>query len=140
MKLKDARISLLVNADQISIEVEDAVANTVFLRLELTPEQFARALSRQMCTECAVGEVFRLDRIGKKHEHKRFEFPLSLPPGAHFYGHEQKDLAVKDVLEHCPEGWIPDSNFGSQDSFFEKDGAQWARCTIRRYVSLDEED
>jgi len=135
VKLRDARLTLLVNEDQINIEVEDCAASTVFLRLKLTPEQFTRALSRQAFVKCDSGEVFHLDRVGKKQEHKTLEFPLPKDLG---YG-KRKEAASAAVLERCPEGWIPDNYFSSQNSFFDKDGEPWARCTIRRYVELGED-
>jgi hypothetical protein len=73
--------------------------------------------------------VIGLEKIGKRHQHKTFEFPI--PVG------RNKIKAREIVSSICPEGWVPDKEFNSQDSFFIKDGEYWARTIIRRWVDID---
>jgi hypothetical protein len=128
MKL-EGRISVLINRDGTTIEVEDENANARFLKITLTPEQLSAALSRQMAVECEI-EVKGLEKIGKKHENKRFEFEIPSDLVSSRNENELQKLA-QSLLN---DGWIAERYFSSQDSFFKKDGVQYARCTIRRWV------
>ena len=128
MKL-EGRISVLINRDGTTIEVEDENANARFLKITLTPEQLSAALSRQMAVECEI-EVRGLEKIGKKHENKRFEFEIPSDLANSRNENELQKLA-QSLLS---DGWIAERYFSSQDSFFKKNGVQYARCTIRRWV------
>jgi uncharacterized protein YqgQ len=128
MKLK-GQISILISADHTIIEVSDKDASIQFLQIELTPEQLSRALSRQAYVECGLS-LNKLDCIGKKHESKSFEFEISEDMANSSYSNELREIATKQLSE----GWIPDRHFASQNTFFTKDGKQYARCTIRRWV------
>ena len=128
MKLKNGRITMLASEDGMKIELHDNDASITFAHIKLTPIQLAQALGRLGYTECEI-EVRLLDKIGKKMEHKGFTFEL--PETDTF---RNKDLAKKIGAESCPEGWESDLHFGSQGSFFTKDGKQYARTTIRRWV------
>ena len=115
--------------DTIHITLVDGLASIEFAEVSLTPEQFALAITGLGRIVCDM-EVRGLDRVGKKMEHDSLEFPL----GVESYAKNAKKVAIKKAHEACPEGWIPDTYFGSQDSFFYRDGETWARCTIRRWV------
>jgi hypothetical protein len=128
MKL-EGRISVLINRDGTTIEVEDKNANARFLKITLTPEQLSAALSRQMAVECEI-EVKGLEKIGKKHENKRFEFEIPSDLASSRNENELQKLAQSLLTD----GWIAERYFSGQDSFFKKDGVQYARCTIRRWV------
>jgi hypothetical protein len=127
MKL-EGRISLLINRDETTIEVEDENANARFLKITLTPEQLSAALSRQCSVECQI-EVRGLEKIGKKHENKYFEFEIPIELASSRNENELQNLA-QSLLK---DGWIAEKYFSSQNSFFKKDGVQYARCTIRRW-------
>jgi len=118
-------ISILINSDYTTIEIEDKDANTTFVKVRLTPEQLSMALSRLSYTPCEM-EVHKLERVGKRHEHKSHEFEIPND----VKNNELHNLA----LLSCENGWTPDNYFGSQNSFFTKDGKKYARCTIRRWV------
>lgn len=128
MKLQ-GKISLIINREETYIEIEDRDANTTFLKVKLTPEQLSAALSRQAYVDCEL-EVAGLDRVGKKHEHKTFEFeiPNDLSGSKH-----EKELQIL-AQSQLTDGWIAEGYFSSQSSFFKKDGVQYARCTVRRYI------
>lgn len=133
MKINDPRISVLINRDYTTIRVTDNDAAICFLELHLTPEQLSAALSRLGDTKCEKGEVFNLDKLNKRMEHKNLEFPM--PKNA---GSGDKEAAAKAALKHCPEGWESDQYFGSQGSFFSKDEKQWAQTQIRRWVEIED--
>ena len=126
----EGKISIFIGRDSTTIEIYDTNANIKFCQIELTPEQLSSALSRLSYTECKSVHVMSLDKVGKKHEHKTMEFEL--PRDVSFKSRHSVANIVS--LNVCPEGWTPDNYFGSQDSFFQKDGKQYARCIIRRYV------
>lgn len=118
--------------DTIHITFVDEDACIEFAEATLTPEQFALAITGTGHTDCDM-EVRGLDRVGKKMEHDSLEFPL----GVTSYDKNAKEVAAKKSREACPEGWKLDAYFGSQGSFFQRDGETWARCTIRRWVEKD---
>ena len=128
MKL-EGKISILINPDKTTIKIEDYNANIRFLQIELTPEQLSAVLSRQSSVKCQI-DVNGIDRIGKKHENKYFEFIIPKELSSSSKVNELHDLA-QSLLS---DGWIADKYFSSQNSFFKKDEFQYARCTIRRWV------
>jgi len=130
MELIDAKITILVSADYTTIELIDWRAGITFARVTLTPEQLSSALSRRSHTDCII-ELMGLNKIGKKHMCKTFEFPL--PPDSEYH---DKGVAIITAQKLCPEGWEPDLNFSSQNSFFYKDKElrqPWARTIIRKW-------
>ena len=133
MKL-EGRISILINRDGTTIEIEDEKANTRFVRITLTPEQLSAALSRQMAVECEL-EVKGLSRVGKVHENKSFEFEI--PKDLASSRNEQNLHEIAQSL--LTDGWVADRYFSSQNSFFQKDGVRYARCTIRRWIEQPKE-
>jgi hypothetical protein len=133
----DAKITILASEDGVRIEIEDADANTTICEVTLSPEDFViAAMARHACVRC-VADVPFPERIGTKHENKYLEFPLSIQERVY---EDRNVSASADADLHCPEGWLPDYYFGSQNSFFNKDGERWARCTIRRYVPKTDHD
>lgn len=128
MKIQ-GKISILINRDETIIEIVDDNANTTFCVVKLTPAQLSMALSRQSLIDCEV-EVHGLDRIGKTHENKMYEFeiPESLSSSKH-------EIELQEIAQsQLHDGWKADRYFSSQNTFFKKDGKHFARVTIRRYV------
>jgi hypothetical protein len=123
------KISVFINREQTDIEVTDESANVTFLRITLTPEQLSAALSRQMRVDCKI-RVVGIDKIGKKHENKTIEFEI---PSNLLNSLNETELH-KTAQSLLKDGWVADKYFSSQNSFFKKDGVQYARCTIRRWV------
>ncbi len=131
----DLKLSIRMNSSYqnikvITIEVEDTLSSKKFMSLTVTPENFCAALGGLSSVSCK-GSVKDLERIGLKMEHKEFKFPLANVT----YNFSRKDVAKKLVVQCCPVGWVPDTHFGSQSSFFKKDDKWWARTIIRRWVS-----
>lgn len=135
MKIK-GNISILIGREVTRIEIKDSDAATHFLEIQLNPDQLARILSRESRVECEM-DVRGLDRIGKKHENESFVFEIPEEINA-ISRHHNRDLYNKNLKDHAQtllsDGWIADGYFGSQGSFFEKDGKKWARTTIRRWI------
>lgn len=127
-KLK-GKITIRINRDETTIEIEDDVANTTFVIVRLTPEQLSTALSRQAYVDCEL-EVAGLDRVGTRHENETFEFEI---PEALASSSKTEELQ-KIAQSKLTDGWIAEGYFASQNTFFKKEGVQYARCTIRRYV------
>jgi len=131
-KLNNPRISILVDGDMAAIEVVDRDAAVTFLDIEMTTKDFCAALGRLAEVPC-VAEVCGLDLVGMQHECKRFEFEFK----------DKGDWKTRDKRAHaaaikvCPEGWVPDAYFGSQGSFFTKDGKEYAATIIRRWVPAE---
>lgn len=127
-KLK-GKISILIGRDGSTIEIEDDVANTTFVKVILTPEQLSEALGRVMYVDCKL-EVAGLDRVGKKHENETFVFEIP----EHLANSSKTEELRKIAQSKLTDGWLAEGYFASQNTFFKKEGVQYARCTIRRYV------
>lgn len=114
---------------KVRIEIFDEESRTMFCEIVMTDSQFIEAamggLVRQEC-EC---EVFNLERVGKKMEMDMIEFEV--PKVEHA---ERASAAKKAAIAACPAGWIPDTYYGSQNSFFRDGEKQMARTRIRRWV------
>lgn len=112
----------------IEIEVEDAISSCTFLKLRIKPEDFTAMLGRLSNVEVDM-EVASLDRVGKKMIMDILEFEM---PEYVSWKDKQKS-AREQANKKCPVGWVFDSGFNSQDSFFMKDDKAYARCTIRKW-------
>lgn len=134
MILKEAGISILTSEEKVTIEIEDMGSITKFVKVTMTPEQFTQALSRLSNTKCSV-EVRGLHKVGKRHEHKEFTFEV--PSGLGF-GRDRDKRFLPILMRKCPEGWEPDTHFGSQNSFFSEGTKNYARTIIRRWVDSEE--
>jgi hypothetical protein len=125
----NGKITLLFNSDGLHLEVRDEVAGIRFLEIYLDAEQTCQALGRLAYTKCKICDVYGLDKVGKNEE--RMEYVFKMPPSTY---KDRQQIAYDEALRTCPEGWAPDHYFGARDSFFDKDGVEMARCTIRRWV------
>lgn len=130
MKIKNATINIYVDnsyhRNEVRFDIKDENAGITFIKWTMTHVNFCKALGKLAAVECDDLEVFKLDNLGKKQIHKKFEFEFPLDISIE----SAKELAPKV----CPKGWTPDLYFGKQDSFFKKDNKSWARCTIRRWI------
>ena len=129
MKIKNPKITMLINPEYTEIEITDSDSNTTIAKVKLTPEQLSAILSRQgyMNCECSTGD---LTRVGKKHENKYFEFEIT-------YSKTKEDLSLacnEALFQQNMHEWVPDNYYRSQNSFFSKDGKDYARTVIRRWV------
>ena len=128
-------ITILVDGQGARIEVEDESSGIRFLKINLSAEQFMACLGRLSMVKCDL-ELHGLNQIGKTLEVGKHEFKI--PAELYNRRYEEPDYFDKAAQElaqsQLTDGWIADSYFGSQGSFFQKDGEQWARVTIRRWV------
>lgn len=129
MKIENPKITMLINSGYTEIEIVDSDANTTIVKVRLTPEQLSTILARRgyVDCECTIGD---LTRIGKKHENKKFEFEIT-------YSKTKEDLALacnEALFAQGMHEWVSDNYYQSQDSFFSRDGKDYARVTIRRWV------
>jgi hypothetical protein len=128
MKIAGA-ITMLAGEKGLSIEIHDKSSHTTFCRIQLTPVQFAQAMGRLAYTETEKMEVFALDRVGKKEETMRVEYPLP-----HGTKSRDKKIGIEVIETNCPEGWVADIYLNSQGSFTTKDDIQYVHTIIRRWV------
>jgi hypothetical protein len=146
MELKKGNISILVNEDRTTIEVMDPISGIIFVKVTLTPEQLSCALSRLTRTPCQKVEVFDLERVGMKREVKYFDFECqqfgNISSRDIEKGNEKGerfiDLVKEEALKQLGEEWHPDIYFGSQNSFYIKDGKRFARTHASRWVNQEE--
>lgn len=134
MKKLKGHITLLVERARTSIAIYDDLSGQLICEVELTPEQLSSALSRLSHTPCDV-TIYEgaFERLGKTMEVTKLEFEIPEGLSRRENVKELTDLATLAA----PEGWQPDAYFGSQDSFFNKDGKKFARCHIRRWVEVE---
>lgn len=129
----NGRISILTNGEYTSIQIKDEASAIVFVDIRLTPEQFCRAIGREMSVECAKTEIRGTDLLGKKMENKYYTFFVGdLKKGQTEELNRQATLSLK---RDGMADWVPDKYYGSQGSFFSKEDKNHARVTIRRWVN-----
>lgn len=132
MKLEKGKITILFNRDGMEINLIDNDSGTQFATVILNQEQTCAALSRQGYVECNI-ELNGLDRVGKKQEHREFLFEI---PDLDYktkndFAHE---ICLSELKKQGMEDWKPDNYYGSQNSFFNKNGKRYARAIIRRWI------
>lgn len=130
IQLKEAQISIFISAESTTIELHDKTSSTKFAQIKLTPEQLSMALSRLSNTPCEI-TLQGLDRLNKYLEVDSMCFELPDDFSRYERDHDRLKLLADAAL---PIGWVHDNYFGSQNSFFERDGKRFARVTIRRWV------
>lgn len=128
----NGKITILCDREGATIELHDDDARVTFATVQLNPVQLGQALGRLGYTECESVEVRGLDKVGKKMENKEFIFEV---PEDLSCKRDIRDKILIPILEKvCPKGWIPDTSFSSQGSFFSKGGKYYAKTPIRRWV------
>lgn len=123
-----SRVYCNMEDDYIEIRIRDDLSCEEFVTAKLSLATFATAITGLARAECKI-ELHGLDRVGKKHEWRSLEFPM---PKCDYK--DRKSVAIVASQDYIPEGWTSDNYYGSQESFFRKDGVDMARVTIRRWV------
>lgn len=126
MKLKDGRITFLINQDFTEITLEDATSNLTFAKIRLTPGNLSNALSRLGFVKCDI-ELLQDERLDKKMENEEYTFEI--PEGL-----EDKIKIHELAIKSCPEGWRPDNYYERQNTFSYKGKQKFVTVTIRRWV------
>ena len=114
----------------MSLTIRDTDACIELCKLTLSPNELMLALTGQLLTNITT-RLGDTGKIGKVRESRVLEFPM---PEGTFYGDPRKAQAVKEGSRICPEGWEMSTYFSSQSSFFTKEGRDWARTSIMRWV------
>jgi hypothetical protein len=122
-------IALLFGDDGMRLELRDESSRQTFLYVHVPEDQVSKMLSRLASIPCRFG-LHAPERVGLIHEHKSFAFPI---PKSDFK--TRREIAIQAGESLCPEGWVMDRDFSSQNSFFALNGEEMARTTIRRYVA-----
>ena len=115
----------------MSITIVDDFSHGTLCRLKLTLEEFTRLLTGESFSDIDA-ELGDVETLGKVREQETFEFKVC--DGSAYTG--LKDLAIAEGLKVCPKGWRLSTYFGSQSSFFSKDGDTWARTSIYKYKEV----
>ncbi len=119
-------ISFLPSQEGTTIIIRDNASRVNFLEITLTNDELASMMSRLANTPCEI-KVKGIDVVGKEMEHKMFEFQCNEKENAHWI--------VEMALERDGlKDWVADKGFQSQNSFFQRDGKNFARTIIRRWV------
>lgn len=114
----------------VKLRIRDAKARVEFLELKIDADWFMAALGAQASCPCSL-EIRdgSLSKLGKSQETKTFEFKLDNADSW-----KDKDAARTQVTAVTPEGWVADTQFNSQGSFYTKGAERWARTVIRRWI------
>lgn len=115
------------------VEFHDRTASVTFAEAKLTPKQVMQFFSGLHVTRCEM-EVGKLERVGKKLV--LGEIIVELPDYANYKN--RKEIAMKLCDEQVKDGEVADSHFGSQNSFFKKDGIEYARASTRKWVDIED--
>ena len=127
-KLSISRPSYGDDRKKIKISIEDSDAIITFLDIEIDLADFAKCITGLGMVDCDM-EVRGLENVGKKRESMPIVFEMpSVGWGM------KRGTAVELSQKAAPEGWTCSTYFGSQDSFFTKDGRDYARTTAYRWV------
>lgn len=126
-----AKLTLLIGQDRTTIRIEDDLAGVLVAEVEISPETLSAVLSRLTCVkvDATIGPV---ECFGKKLEVRNFSFPM--PKGVPYK--DRIKVAQELAVQFCPEGWVPDSYFGSQESFITVQDQPWAQTNKRRWVEI----
>jgi hypothetical protein len=127
-KLK-TEMSLLIGENGLHIEIMCAKSGVMFFEADVSPSKFCQMMGRLVHVKVDA-DVMNLDKVGKTLEMDTLRFEM--PKDCEY--NKQRAVAIKLAHKACPEGWQPDEYFGSQNSFYHKDGKNMAQTTIRRWV------
>lgn len=116
------------NNKQIRITIEDDTSSINFFEGRMSLENFMEALTGLGFVDIEFA-VRGLENIGKTRERKTVEINL----GKTDYD-GLKELALSEARKLESDGWVCDGYFGSQSSFYRKNGDTICRANFVRYV------
>lgn len=114
----------------ISISIRDELSRIEFVEAKISFNDFAEAITGLSFVDCEI-MVNDFEKVGMQFQRKTLEFEL---PETTYSN--RKDIAYKEALKLCDDGWVPSSYFSSQNSFFRKDGKDFARTSASRWVEV----
>ena len=136
MKKINGDVTILISESGACIEVRDKGASMIIVDIKMAPRDFMAALGRLGHCPAELQVTEFPERIGTTMTVDTMEFPL--PARAeNLYGESCEKIAIKEGEKFCAQhhpGWVPDSYYKSQGSYFkDKGGKKWARTTIRKW-------
>lgn len=131
----NGNITFLINEEGAELDIQDEISREHVIKIRLTASDLCAIMGRHAYHPCNI-EYGNLERVGKKLVVDQLVFEVN----KWFYNYrKEEDLAELNELadKACPEGWIADRYYGSQNSFFTVGEKHYARVTIRKWVSPD---
>jgi len=131
-KITIGRPSYSNGKEVITIELIDENSHTHFVEMEISYENFTKALMGQAHVDCEF-KTRGLDVVGLIKEQKPLIFPV--------YNNGSKDFAEKVCQAHTDDGWTASTYFRSQNSIRRIEGTDKyeAHGTQYRFVKPKEE-
>lgn len=115
----------------MTITMVDDASKGQFLEVELSLEDFTRAISGQARIDCTF-TVRGLAHVGK---HRVCEDRRVAEPD----GYLNREQLEQWLLDNCQEpGWYVDPYLGSQSSRFQADGVNMLRYRVFKYVEPED--
>jgi hypothetical protein len=129
----NGKLTLLFNSDGLYLEIDDDDSGIRIITARLNKNQTCDVLARVGYTKMeSVEFTDNSSNIGKKLELNTIVVPLGV--GRYTINKEEtKVIAEKYIKENYGE-WVLWDTFSSQGSYFSKDGIDYARASIRRWV------
>lgn len=130
----EAKFTFLIGNEGTTVEISCDKSGITFFRGRLSADSTLRAFSRQAYVPMEEAKLLGLEGVGKKLV--LGEVVFEVPENLQFSRRnpDRKKELESLALAACPKDCKPDFYFGSQNSFFIKDGKHYARCTTRKYV------
>lgn len=131
-KLTISVVNLNQDDEYVEVCIADEDTCDAVIVAKISTTDFARAvigrLARVSIESCEVNAK----HVGTKRESMALVLPLTDDA---FYNRE---VAIREIEKHCPEGWEPSLYLGSQNSFFSHGGQKFVRTTAYRYVPRED--
>lgn len=121
------------NTNESVLEITDSSSRKKIMEISFTPIEITQLLGRMagINGNATVAGIEDLKNIGKTRVNDIIEVPVVSKNGV-----DRKDIAIekaKKLLKNSDFNWEISDYFGSKDSFFFKEGQQYARVRISRY-------
>jgi hypothetical protein len=111
----------------VLLRIEDSNSLIQFLEIEIPLADFSEALFGLAYRPCSYS-IIGTDVLGKQRYQEDYIFEINT-----FRNIEQAKLTAITLSQQDPI-WNYSSYFGSQDSFFSKDGKYYAKTTRYKYI------
>lgn len=120
----------------ISITLADIDAVVQFAQIRMSLADFAQCVTGLSRIDCDI-ELKNLDKTGKQRIREQIEFELPDDTDSYCSSDQRKAVALNVARELVGDEWEVDGYFGSQDSFFQRDGKPMARTSIMKWVDKE---
>lgn len=128
MEKLEGKVTISKNSSgKVYLSVEDNNSGIKFVEVELSMKDFADAmfgLAFRPCKYITRG----LDKLGKQYISEEYIFEIE------GYGNKEAARKIAQTLSEQDPTWDYSTYFGSQGSFFSKDGKQFAKTTRFKYI------